>query len=174
MYPWLCYGSIYNIKRSYQWEWMAIGQYSWCAASRPSDPQESSPWGGFPGRSEGESPQGPVEVFLLIWSEKEEKRTALLWRKGRSDAILRWAITPGLGTSSWSGLQSHAAMWPVGPCRFMVQRIFGGAKSMFVTNRLFCQLVWLEQGGLKWPEAYCLTKLILFSIHFLFLFSNCK
>ena len=35
---------------------------------------------------------------------------------------MRWAITPGLGTSSWSG-----------SCRFMVQRIFGSAKSMFVT-----------------------------------------
>ena len=108
---------------------MAIGQYSWCAAPRPSDLQESSPWGGFPGRSEGESLQGPVEVLLVIWLKKKEKHTVLLWRKGRSDDQ---AITPGPGTSSWSRFNHMRLcdLWvPVGP----VQRVFGSAKSMFVT-----------------------------------------
>jgi hypothetical protein len=53
---------------------------------------------------------------------------------------------------SWDVLlvwvQSHAAMWPVGPCRSMVQRIFGSAKSMFVTEFEKFTISWLVPASL--------------------------
>ena len=98
---------------------------------------------GFPGRSKGNSLGIPCRVLWKSswWSDKkEEKRMVLLWRKGRSDIILWWAITPGLlewETSSWSGLDHMQpcdcwSMWVHG-----YPSVFGSAKSMFITKSNF-------------------------------------
>ena len=50
-------------------------------------------------------------------------------------------------------VQSYAAMWPVGPCRSIVQRIFGSAKSMFVTasckptSSAISPLIWISPAN---------------------------